>query len=105
MVDPEHRAAFRQAMRSYNAMETTKRRHFDLMTVLETRKKKFNLDASPAETELLAALLQDHDEEVREFKACCDSLKAENPSAQTALFEYLAKINKAIAPIAESSGH
>ncbi len=92
-------------MRSYNSMETTKRRHFDFLTMLEARKKKFNLDATQAEKDLLASLLQDHDDEVRAFKVRCDELKAKNAQAHKALFEYLAEINTALAPIGQSSGH
>jgi hypothetical protein len=99
----QHRSAYQLAMRSYNAMETTKRRHFDYLTLIETRKKKFNLDATPAQTQMLQALLRDHDEEVRTFKACCDDLKAADAAAHAALFAYLAEINKAMAPI--HNGH
>ena len=81
-----HRAAFQSAMRSYNAMETTKRRHFDFLTLLETKKKKFNLDATLQESEMLRRLLRDHDEEVRAFKARCEVLRAENEEAHTAFF-------------------
>lgn len=100
-----HRSAFQSAMRSYNAMETTKRRHFDFLTVLETKKKKFNLDATPADTEMLKCLLRDHDEEVRAFKSRCEALKAENPQAHAALFSYLAEINQAMAPISQQNAH
>lgn len=86
-------------------METTKRRHFDFLSMLEAKKKKFNLDATADETELLASLLRDHDEEVRAFKSRCDALKSGNAAAHAELFEYLARINNAMAPIGESSGH
>lgn len=104
-MSEQHRSAFQSAMSSYNAMETTKRRHFDFLTLLEAKKKKFNLDATPAESEMLKSLLRDHDLEVRAFKSRCESLKAENQEAHTALFVYLAEINKAMAPIGESNGH
>lgn len=104
-MSESYRAAYSSAMRSYNAMETTKRRHFDFLTLLETKKKKFNLDATAAEKEMLRQLLRDHDDEVRAFKLRCDTLKAENREAHTALFAYLAELNAAIAPIGESNGH
>lgn len=101
----KHWLSFQAAYRSYNAMETTKRRHFDYLTLLERKKKKFNLDPTAEETELLRLLLRDHDEEVRSFKCRCDSLKSSDPPAYTALFEYLAQINNMMAPIGQSNGH
>jgi len=104
-MSESHQTLFQSALRSYNAMETTKRRHFDFLTLLETKKKKFNLDATPAESDMLSRLLRDHDREVRTFKSRCESLKAENQEAHTALFVYLAEINSALAPIGETNAH
>lgn len=101
----EHKSSYQSAMRSYNAMETTKRRHFDYMTMLETKKKKFNLDITEQESSMLASLLRDHNDEVMAFKSRSDALKSANPDAHKALFEYLAKINKAMAPLSETQGH
>lgn len=101
----QHRAAFQSAMRSYNAMETTKRRHFDYLTMLESKKKKFNLDITADESAMLASLLQDHNDEVLAFKARSDALKSSNAEAHKALFEYLAEINRAMAPMSQSLGH
>ncbi|MEM7256743.1 MAG: hypothetical protein AAF404_05085 [Pseudomonadota bacterium] len=101
----DYRAEFQSALRSYNAMETTKRRHFEYLTMLETKKKKFNLNTTGAEQEILASLLRDHDEEVRTFKARCDALKNANLPAHAAMFEYLAKVNQALAPIGQANGH
>jgi len=47
----QYRLEFAPVLRSYNAMETTKRRHFDYLSMLENKKKKFNLSAT-AEEEL-----------------------------------------------------
>ncbi len=101
----QHRQEFASALRSYNAMETTKRRHFDYMTMLDTKKKKFNLTATETESDLLESLLRDHHEEVVAFKGRCESLKTRNSDAHAALFEYIGNLNKAMAPLAESVGH
>ena len=101
----QHRIVFQSALRSYNAMETTKRRHFDYLTMLESKKKKFNLDTTTAESAMLASLLRDHNDEVMAFKARCDALKSSNAEAHQALFAYLAEINLAMAPLSQSQGH
>ena len=84
-------------MRCYNSMETTKRRHFELLTLLEERKKKFNLSPKPQETELLSCLLDDHNTEVKAFQRASQELKTQNPQAHAALFEYIGRINAHIA--------
>lgn len=101
----EHRVAFQSAMRSYNAMETTKRRHFDYLTMLESKKKKYNLNITADESTMLASLLQDHNDEVMAFKSRCDALKLCNAEAHKALFLYLAEINKAMALLSQTQGH
>ena len=101
----EHKSTFQSAMRSYNAMETTKRRHFDYMTMLESKKKKFNLEITEQESAMLASLLSDHNDEVMEFKNRSDALKSASPDAHKALFEYLGKINKAMAPLSQAQSH
>lgn len=70
-------------------METTKQRHFEFLTLLENKKKKFNLNPTPADTELLEGLLRDHDEQVSEFTQASKSLKVADPTAHKALFEYI----------------
>lgn len=97
-MSEQYRQMFQSALRSYNAMETTKRRHFEYLTLVESKKKKFNLDATPEETHMLELLLRDHDEEVRAFKDRCDLLKSNEPAAHAALFDYLSKINSALVP-------
>lgn len=103
-ADP-FRADFASALRSYNAMETTKRRHFDYMTMLEVKKKKFNLSATTEEAAQLEALLRDHHEEVHAFKKRCTELKEINAGAHAAMFEYIGALNKAIAPVGDATSH
>jgi len=75
-------------------METTKLRHLDFLTLLENKKKKFNLNPTEVDTRLLATLLRDHDEQVTEFTRVSRVLKAEDPVAHRALFVYIGEIAK-----------
>lgn len=77
------------AWQAYNAMQATKQRHLEFLTLLENRKKKFNLDASAADEARLACLLADHDQQVKSFSAASQALKAEYPQAHKALFDYI----------------
>ncbi len=54
---------------SFNAMQATRQRHFDLLEAIETKKKKYNIDATRRDTALLAHLLADHDLQVQRFSA------------------------------------
>lgn len=94
MSNDSYREDYASAMRSYNAMETTKRRHFDYMTVLDSKKKKFNLEATSTEIDRLEMFLRDHHEEVQTFKARCEALKIANSKAHQAMFEYIGKLNR-----------
>ena len=106
VINKEHfRGEFASVFRSYNAMETTKRRHFDYLSMLEDKKKKFNLSASPQEAATLGNLLRDHNDEVKNFKYLSDSLKADNPIAHQALFEYIGILNRNLAPANALTGH
>ena len=101
----QFRAEFAPVLRSYNAMETTKRRHFDYLSMLEYKKKKFNLAATVAEESTLQNLLRDHNDEVQEFKTLSQQLKSSNPLAHEALFQYIGHLNSALAPVNTSTGH
>jgi len=101
----QFREDFAPAFRSYNAMETTKRRHFDYMSMLENKKKKFNLPATSEESVILESLLRDHNDEVHMFKHLSDTLKSANPIAHQAMFEYIGSLNRALAPVSASAGH
>ncbi|MGQ7847727.1 hypothetical protein ACUNV4_24755 [Granulosicoccus sp. 3-233] len=81
------------AWQAFNAMETTKRRHFEQLEVLENRKKNYNIEPSEKDRALLAGLLRDHDEQVARFSEASLSLKQRDASAHLALFGYIALIS------------
>ena len=83
------------AWQAYNAMETTKRRHFDFLEGLDNKKKNYNIDPTQYDTRLLACLLQDHDEQVKRFTKESKALKEADVSAHTGLFKYIGGINQA----------
>lgn len=76
-------------------METTKRRHFDFLEVLDNKKKNYNIDPTENDKRLLECLLQDHDEQVKRFTKASLALKDSDINAHTALFEYIGGINHA----------
>ncbi|MFK7861460.1 MAG: hypothetical protein AB8B64_21770 [Granulosicoccus sp.] len=80
---------------AYNAMETTKRRHYELLEILDNKKKKYNLDPSQRDKALLASLLKDHDEQVKRFTAASSALKKADADALMALFAYIAVLSDA----------
>ena len=81
------------AWQAYNAMETTKRRHFDLLEVIDNKKKNYNIDATAADQYLLKCLLQDHDEQVNRFTLASMELKNLNAAAHKTLFAYIGSVN------------
>jgi len=101
MNDEQRREAF-ATLQAYNAMETTKQRHFDFITVLEMKKKKFNINPTDADNELLADLLRDHDEQVKAFTDTAQALKSASPDAHQALFAYIGQINEVLGHIREA---
>ena len=86
------------AWQAYNAMETTKRRHFDLLEILANKKKNYNLEPSQREQALLANLLRDHDEQVKRFTAASMELKQADAQAHVALFVYIGDISDLSTP-------
>lgn len=82
------------AWQAFNAMETTKRRHFSLLEVMDNRKKNYNIDPGAREKALLACLLRDHDEQVRRFTEYSTALKVQDPDAHKVLFGYIGEINQ-----------
>ncbi|MDH3693507.1 MAG: hypothetical protein OER96_02920 [Gammaproteobacteria bacterium] len=94
-----------ETWQAYNAMETTKQRHFDLLTAVETKKKNFNLDPTEKESQLLKNLLRDHDMQVSAFKSASDNLKQHDPDAHTALFAYIGEINTVLHDIRVTESH
>ena len=91
-----------ESWQAYNAMETTKRRHFDLLEVIDNKKKNYNIDPTAADQHLLSCMLSDHDQQVKRFTAASMALKEVDASAHTALFVYIGGINSAtdVAPTA-----
>jgi hypothetical protein len=84
---------------AYNAMETTKRRHFELLEIIDNKKKNYNIDPTVTDQHLLRGLLRDHDEQVKRFTSASMALKEVDAEAHTALFVYIGGVNR----IAEAS--
>jgi len=82
---------------AYNAMQATKSRHFELLQVLDAKKKKFNIDPTSDDKTRLAHLLADHDAQVKRFTIASAALKAADTDAHQALFEYIGYINSGAA--------
>lgn len=83
---------------AYNAMETTKRRHFELLQIIENKKKNFNIDPTAADQYALNSLLRDHDEQVKRFTDASMALKQLDVAAHTALFSYVGYVNRVAKP-------
>ena len=92
-MTPAQRIQASAAFQAYNAMETTKQRHLDLMLAIDKRAKKFNMTASEKEVDMLNCLLKDHDDQVEQFKLESDTLKSVNPDAHLAMFKYVGEIH------------
>ncbi len=82
------------AWQAFNAMETTKRRHYELLEILDSKKKNYNLDPSESQKADLANLLQDHDEQVQRFTAASNELKQTDSDAHLSLFQYIGAVNQ-----------
>jgi len=96
LLDTDTRAVVSESLIAYNSMETTKRRHFDYLNLLEAKKKRFNLDTTDAEAELLQSLLSDHDEAVKNFKHQTRALLVESPEAHRSLMNYISVLNEVL---------
>ena len=90
----QHRESARAAFQAYNAMETTKRRHFDYLAKLEAARKLKGTEPDASERELLAQLLSDHDAQVQEFSSASAELKAADAEAFAALWRYIGMVNQ-----------
>lgn len=84
-----------QTWQAFNAMESTKRRHFDFLEILDEKKKNYNIDPTDEDKQLLACLLKDHDAQVKLFTAASQQLKQASSSAHAALFVYIGAISDA----------
>ena len=80
------------AWQAYNAMETTKRRHFALLERLDLKRRNYNLEPTLDETRRLGWLLADHDAQVKRFTTASLALKASDAAAHAALFDYVGAI-------------
>ena len=105
LLDKHTRETTAQAFQAYNAMEATKRRHFDYLNLLDSRQKKFNLKSSDDENRLLAALLADHDRAVKAFKKNSSELLLSDPEAHRSLFSHIAMLNTVLDDTSQSDEH
>ncbi len=105
LLDKSARESVADALLAYNAMETTKRRHFDYLNLLEAKRKKFNLSPTQEEQDLLASLLADHDQTVKKFKTQTQSLLLAQPDAHRSLFSYISTLNEALSAIEHNPLH
>ena len=90
--DAELAGVASDAWEAFNAMETTKRRHYRLLEILDNKSKNYNIQPSQREQSLLASLLRDHDEQVKRFTAASMQLKQTDATAHIALFKYIGAI-------------
>jgi len=77
------------AFSAFNAMQTTKQRHYALLARLEEKRSRYGLSPSERESTLLKALLADHDAQVRRFTAAAARLKQQDAEAHRELFGYV----------------
>ncbi len=99
LLNPAQREAAAATWQAYNAMETTKQRHFNVLQLLDNKKKRYNLDPTEADTQLLKALLADHDDQVKRFTAESLLLKQNNADAHRALFAYIGYLGEVLADV------
>ena len=104
MNEIDRKATF-PVWQAYNAVATTKRRHFTYLQAMETRRNKFNIELSENENQMLTQLLRDHDEQVSAFKAASDRLRNANPKAFDALWIYINGINSTLDPLENKAVH
>lgn len=86
---------------AYNAMETTKRRHFALLEMIDLRRRNEGVEPGDDETRQLGWLLADHDAQVHRFTAASGALKADDAAAHQALFEYIGLLSRLESAIEE----
>ncbi|MBX2884007.1 MAG: hypothetical protein KTR32_28900 [Granulosicoccus sp.] len=82
-----------RAWQAFNAMEATKRRHFEYLEILDEKKKNYNIDPTASDKQRLACLLMDHDDQVKRFTEESRALKSADSAAHTALFLYIGLIS------------
>ena len=104
-MNEKQRQKTKVTWQAYNALETTKRRHFSYLEALESRRHKLNMEPSEAENKMLARLLRDHDEQVSQFKLASETLRNSSREAFDALWVYINEINVALAPFENKGVH
>ena len=77
---------------AYNAMETTKTRHYTLLEIIDNKKKNYNIDPSDSDKQMLQFLLDDHSAQVKRFTEASQQLKLANEAGHKQLFEYIGLI-------------
>ena len=92
------------AFEAFNAMETTKARHFALLERLDAKRERYGLEPTATERARLASLLADHDAQVRRFTRAGAALKAADRDAHLALFAWIGAITAAGPEEEEAAG-
>jgi len=88
LLDNEAAAAWQ----AYNAMETTKTRHYTLLEIIDNKKKNYNIDPSDTDKQMLQFLLDDHSAQVKCFTEASKLLKTTNEAGHKQLFDYIGLI-------------
>lgn len=104
-MNAQQREVADAAFQAFNAMETTKRRHFDFLNMLEAAAKKWNLKPTAEQEAIRAKLLADHDRQVQIFKSLSDALRERDTGAFAALWAYIGEIHAAFQPLNEQQQH
>ena len=78
---------------AYNAMETTKARHYTLLEIIDNKKKNYNIDPSDTDKQMLQFLLDDHSAQVTRFTEASKLLKVANEAGHKQLFDYIGLIS------------
>ncbi|MEE9334524.1 MAG: hypothetical protein V3U65_10585 [Granulosicoccaceae bacterium] len=89
LLDNEAAAAWQ----AYNAMETTKSRHYTLLEIIDNKKKNYNIDSSDTDKQMLQFLLDDHSAQVKSFTEASKRLKNTNEAGHKRLFDYIGLIS------------
>ncbi len=78
---------------AYNAMETTKTRHYALLEIIDNKKKNYNIDPTDTDKQMLQFLLDDHSAQVKRFTEASKLLKTTNEAGHKQLFDYIGLIS------------
>ncbi len=89
LLDNEASAAWQ----AYNAMETTKTRHYTLLEIIDNKKKNYNIDPTDTDKAMLQFLLDDHSAQVKHFTEASKLLKTTNEAGHKQLFDYIGLIS------------